>query len=168
MCLSCICLLAMHTLICVTFSLPPGVGGWLRLLLVALPGLFYLPFRQPDVHHSEEGYLELLDSFNGVTETYHLTSLTVSPGVTEPYHLTLLASFVWRYWTVSPDVIGQFHLALLNRITCRFWTVSFIITEPTGQFHLAFNETYHLTLQDSNRTVQYATTNSLMCDCFLK
>ena len=34
----------MHTLICVTFSLPPGVGDWLRLLLVALPGLFYLPF----------------------------------------------------------------------------------------------------------------------------
>ena len=26
------------------FSLPPGVGGWLRLLLVALPGLFCLPF----------------------------------------------------------------------------------------------------------------------------
>ena len=39
-----VCLLAMHTLICVTFSLPPGVGGWLRLLLVTLPGLFYLPF----------------------------------------------------------------------------------------------------------------------------
>ena len=34
----------MHTLICVTFSLPPDVGGWLRLLLVALPGLFCLPF----------------------------------------------------------------------------------------------------------------------------
>ena len=44
LCLSCICLLAMHTLICVTFSLPPGVGDWLRLLLVALPGLFCLPF----------------------------------------------------------------------------------------------------------------------------
>ena len=44
LCLSCICLLAMHTLICVTFSLPPGVRGWLRLLLVALPGLFCLPF----------------------------------------------------------------------------------------------------------------------------
>ena len=44
MCLLCICLLAMHTLICVTFSLPPGVGVWLRLLLVALPGLFCLPF----------------------------------------------------------------------------------------------------------------------------
>ena len=44
MCLSCICLLAMHTVICVTFSLRPGVGGWLRLLLVALPGLFCLPF----------------------------------------------------------------------------------------------------------------------------
>ena len=43
-CLSCICLLAMHTLICVTFSLPPGVRCWLRLLLVALPGLFCLPF----------------------------------------------------------------------------------------------------------------------------
>ena len=44
LCLSCICLLAMHTLICVAFSLPPGVGGWLRLLLVAIPGLFCLPF----------------------------------------------------------------------------------------------------------------------------
>ena len=44
LCLSCMCLLAMHTLICVTFSLLAGVGVWLRLLLVALPGLFYLPF----------------------------------------------------------------------------------------------------------------------------
>ena len=44
LCLSCICLLSMHTLICVTFSFPPCVGGWLRLLLVALPGLFCLPF----------------------------------------------------------------------------------------------------------------------------
>ena len=44
MCLSCICLLAMHTLVCVTFSHPPGVGGWLWLLFVALSGLFYLPF----------------------------------------------------------------------------------------------------------------------------
>ena len=44
MCVSCICLLAMHTLISVTFLLPVGVRGWLRLLLVALPGLFCLPF----------------------------------------------------------------------------------------------------------------------------
>ena len=28
----------------VTVSLPTGVRGWLRLLLVALPGLFCLPF----------------------------------------------------------------------------------------------------------------------------
>ena len=48
LCLSCICLLARHTLICVTFSLPPGGGGWLRLLLVALPGLFCSPFRVPN------------------------------------------------------------------------------------------------------------------------
>ena len=40
LCLSCIYLLAMHTSICVTVSLPPGVRGWLRFLLVALPGLF--------------------------------------------------------------------------------------------------------------------------------
>ena len=40
LCLSCICLL-----ICVVFSLPSGVKGWLRLLLVVLPGLFCLPFR---------------------------------------------------------------------------------------------------------------------------
>ena len=33
-------LLAMHTLICVAFSILPGVAGWLRLLLVAVPGLF--------------------------------------------------------------------------------------------------------------------------------
>ena len=26
------------------FSLPPGVGGWQRLLLVTLPGMFCLPF----------------------------------------------------------------------------------------------------------------------------
>ena len=47
MCLLCICLLAMHMLICATFSLPPGVRGWLQLLLVALPGLFCLPFCLP-------------------------------------------------------------------------------------------------------------------------
>ena len=35
LCLSCFCLLAMHTLICVTFSLPPGVRGWLQLLLLS-------------------------------------------------------------------------------------------------------------------------------------
>ena len=42
--LSWICLLATHTLICVTVSLPPGVRVWPRPLLVALPGLFCLPF----------------------------------------------------------------------------------------------------------------------------
>ena len=31
----------MHTLICVTFSLPSGLRDWLRLLLVALPELFF-------------------------------------------------------------------------------------------------------------------------------
>ena len=89
------------------------------------------------MHHSEERYLELLDSFNGMTETYHPASLKVSPGVTEPYHLTLLDSLIWRYWTVSPDVTRQFHLALLNRITWCYWTVS------PGVIGL-----YHLTLLD--------------------
>ena len=37
-------LFAMHTLVCVTFSLPPGVGDWQQLLLTALPGLFCLTF----------------------------------------------------------------------------------------------------------------------------
>ena len=41
LCLSCICLLAMHRLICVTLSLPAGVRGWLRFVIVALPGFFY-------------------------------------------------------------------------------------------------------------------------------
>ena len=38
----------MHMLTCVTFSLPSGVGGWLRLLFVGLPGLFYLIFGKSD------------------------------------------------------------------------------------------------------------------------
>ena len=29
---------------CVNFSVPPGISDWLRLLLVALPGRFCLPF----------------------------------------------------------------------------------------------------------------------------
>ena len=44
LCLSYICLLAIHKLICVTVSLPPSIRSWLRRLLVALPGLFCLPF----------------------------------------------------------------------------------------------------------------------------
>ena len=40
----------MHTLISVTFSLPPGDRGWLRLLLVALPGLFCLHFFRKSLH----------------------------------------------------------------------------------------------------------------------
>ena len=71
--------------------------GRLPLLEIKFP-----VFCQPDVHHSEERYLELLDSFNGVTETYHLTSLTVSPDATGQFHLVLLDRITWRYWTVSP------------------------------------------------------------------
>ena len=104
-----------------------------------------------------------------VTDSFTWRYWIVSPGVTGPYHLALLGSFTWRYWTVSPDVTGQFHLALLDRITWRYWTVSLVITEPTGQFHLALLKpiTWCL-IQDCNRTVQYATTKSLICDCFLK
>ena len=36
-----------HT-ICVTLSLPPGVRGWLRLLLVVFPGFFCLPLYKLD------------------------------------------------------------------------------------------------------------------------
>ena len=57
-------------------------------------------------------YLEPLDSFNGVTETYHLSSLTVSPGVTEPYHPS--------YWTISPGFNGPYHLTLLDSFTWRY------------------------------------------------
>ena len=129
------------------------------------------------MHHSEEKYLKLLDSFNGLTETYHLTSLTVSPGVTEPNPLTLMDSFTWRYWTVTPDVTGQFHMGLLNRITWCNWTVPPGVTgschltlldsftchsEPVGQFHLALLKPF---TWPCSRAVQYATPNSLICDC---
>ena len=48
----------MHTLICVTFSLPPGISGWLRLLLVALPGLFCLPLCIHMRNPFDSGFLE--------------------------------------------------------------------------------------------------------------
>ena len=119
---------------CVTETYLLDVTGQQSSCSICNDQLFHLRLinfqPQPDVHHSEEKYLELLDSFNGVTETYHLTSLTVSSGVIEPYHLTLLDSFTWRYWTVSLDVTGQFYLALLDRITWRYWTVSPGVTEP--------------------------------------
>ena len=49
-------LLAMHTLNSVTFSLPPGVLGWLRLLLVALSGLFCLTFFSISLQVLENDY----------------------------------------------------------------------------------------------------------------
>ena len=124
------------------------------------------------MHHSEERYLELLDSFNGVTETYHLTSLTVSldvtgqfhlvlldriawrywtvsPGVTEPHHLMLLDSFSWRYWTVSPDVTGQFHLSLLNlpySFTLRYWTLSPDVTGQQSSCSICNDQLFNLRL----------------------
>ena len=68
LCLSCICLLAMYTLICVTFSLPPGVRGWLRLLLVALPVFFYLPFYLSA--NPENGFCRDEDHFIGHIFTF--------------------------------------------------------------------------------------------------
>ena len=41
---SCICLFALYVLVFVIFSLPLGVGGWLRFVVVALAGLFYFFF----------------------------------------------------------------------------------------------------------------------------
>ena len=116
-------------------------------------------FRQSDVHHSEERYLELLDSFNGVTETHW------------QFHLLLLNRITWRYWTVSPGVTGQFHLALLDRhltlLDSFTWlTVLLVVTERTGQFHLVLLKPF--TWHHRTRAVQCAATNSLICDCFLK
>ena len=47
----------MHTLTCVTFSLPPSVKGWLRLLRVALLGLFCLPFSKNLKNYKKYGKL---------------------------------------------------------------------------------------------------------------
>ena len=81
------------------------------------------------MHHSEEKYLELLDSFNGVTETYHLTSLTVSLDVTGKFHLVLLDRITWLYWTVSPGVTETHHLMLLDSFPWRYLEV--IIWPPS-------------------------------------
>ena len=113
-----------------------------------------------------------LDSFNGVTETYHLTSLTlsldvtgqfhlvlldrvtwrywtVSPGVTEPHHLMLLDSFTWRNWTVSPDVTGQFHLSLLDLLdsfTLRYWNLSPDVTGQQSSCSICNDQLFNLRL----------------------
>ena len=60
---------------CVTFSLPPGVGGWLRLLLVALPGLFCLPFfhRSVIVDNMKEDCV-LLEKLRKLQRVVHVLS----------------------------------------------------------------------------------------------
>ena len=74
LCLSCICLLAMHTLICVTFFLPPGVRDWLRLLHMALPELFCLPFLHLRMSVINGGLMNDNDKHPQVSEA----SLTIS------------------------------------------------------------------------------------------
>ena len=44
MCFSCICLYVL-LIFFFHFSLSLGIGGWLRLVIVALPGLFYELFQ---------------------------------------------------------------------------------------------------------------------------
>ena len=36
-----VCLFVLDVLVFVLFSLPLNVGGWLRFVIVAFPGLFY-------------------------------------------------------------------------------------------------------------------------------
>ena len=72
-----------------------------------------------------ERYLDLLDSFNDVTETYHLTSWQ--------FHQALLNHITWLYWTVSPGVTGPYHLTLLDSFTLRYWNLSHDVTQSTGQ-----------------------------------
>ena len=43
-------LLAIHTLICVPFSLPPGVWGCMQLLILSLPGLDNVSLRKLAVY----------------------------------------------------------------------------------------------------------------------
>ena len=50
------------------FSLPHGVRGWLRLLLVALPGLFGLPF-------SVWGNVRLIEALLASGFLVHITHL---------------------------------------------------------------------------------------------
>ena len=59
----------MHTLICVTFSLPPGVRGWLRLLLVTLPGLFCLPFCFCIFHSTEHYFNSKIKALQALHDT---------------------------------------------------------------------------------------------------
>ena len=40
-CFSCICLFVLHVFVFCPFSLPLAVRGWLRFVIVALPGIFY-------------------------------------------------------------------------------------------------------------------------------
>ena len=53
----------MHTLFCVIVSLPLGIRGWLRLLLVTLPGhsVYLFDIRQ-NVDITDEEFLKAFDN----------------------------------------------------------------------------------------------------------
>ena len=116
LCLSFICLLAMHTLICVTFSLPPGVGGWLRLLLVALPGLFCLPFCPPmSPDYLSTADLSTAEMVNVSKFTFSRVGLLGGQGHSQVYWLHLQTFVKHNESTISPPFVlecqsySQFH-----------------------------------------------------------
>ena len=107
MCLSCICLLAIHTLICVTFSLLPGVGGWLLAAsafrkLSSIYVFSYFPFgfegRIWDLIVSvPEHCLSFYFSACGSSWTFVLTVLLIS--------LTRQQSDCMHYLEITTDIV---------------------------------------------------------------
>ena len=130
MCLSYICLLAIHTLICVTFSLPPGAGGWLRLLLVALPGLFTILVKvRPKAashidwnSHSVSG-LHLF-MFHYIILTFDCNVQRTRLSLSILFHIRLKSSSKNKRWKIS----AAHRLKITHGNTC--FILIFVHTRP--------------------------------------
>ena len=94
-CLSYICLLDKHKLTCVTFSLPPGVGGWLRLLLLALPGLFCLP-----LFITNTDYQPSFPCFTIHRHMFYCSSVNNCPNIRQRCWRSS-SSTSWRNWSFT-------------------------------------------------------------------
>ena len=89
-----------HVNLCMFLSLPPGVGCWLRLLLMALPGLFCLSFWyfcRTFIKHS----ILLLYSPNN---TYHMTLTTTITDVQSMLYyrvFALISMYIVPRWDIE-------------------------------------------------------------------
>ena len=126
LCLSYICLLAMHTLIYVTFSLPPGVGGWLRLLLVAFPGLFCLPFYLLWVYISQ--LIRFARVSSHVTDFNARNKSLTAKRLQQGYRYHKLRKTFTKFYRRHYELVSKFNVALNTLCIKSYRNRNFMVT----------------------------------------